>query len=147
MGAVWRNMNLLDLPAVGYDIDHSPLQDFLTTAGLVTAVQWCRRLVSGGGTHWATVCSTWVWMSRRSTGRNKERVLGSDTSAVRAANIMVSRCAMFLLFLMSKRCSWIVEQPVSSIMFLHPRMVEVSGREPFALSFDRGRNKENSPSH
>eukprot|EP00969_Alexandrium_andersonii_P248475 10978639-Alexandrium_andersonii.AAC.1 len=23
-----------------------------------------RRLRHGGGTHWAPVCSTWVWMSR-----------------------------------------------------------------------------------
>ena len=114
--------------SVAFDtVNDAHRQDFLSRAGILTCVQWLRRLRCRGGTHWATVCSSWVWMNRGTARRHVDFPLGWEprSDVVQAANRMVALMAMYLLWLIAKDCSWILEQPSSSLMTLHPRLVEV----------------------
>ena len=81
-------------------------------------------LLPMGVTHWGTVCSTWVWMCRATTKRSWAEPLG-DTSleCVTQANIMVSRCALLFYLVEMVQGLVILEQPGSSIMFRHPRLL------------------------
>ena len=44
--------------------------DMLSTQGFILAVQLAKRLVPGGCLMAGVPCTTWIWMSRHSTGRN-----------------------------------------------------------------------------
>jgi len=126
VAAVKRHVASMGWKALAYDVDyHSKLHNILGKEGFLTAVQWLRRLRVHGGTHWATVCSTWVWICRATSGRTEDRPLGRPElcRAVDEANMMVSRCALLLLWLQSTCRTWILEQPSSSLMCLHPRML------------------------
>ena len=114
--------------SVAFDeVNDAHRQDFLGHAGILTCVQLLRRLRCGGGTHWATVCSSWVWVNRGTARRHVDFPLGWEprSAGVQAANRMVALMAMYLMWLIAKGCSWILEQPSSSLMTLHPRLVEV----------------------
>ena len=80
-----------------------------------------------GGCHWATVCSSWVWICRSTTKRSIAFPLGIEPrcKAVEAGNIMVSNMAVLLLWALAKKVSWVVEQPGTSLMFEHPRLKQV----------------------
>ena len=109
--------------AVAYEINNdSQTQDFLSVEGWITAFTWVLRLTEEGMTHWGTVCSTWVWISRAITGRSSENPLGfPDSKVTQDANVMVSRMCLLLLLVVSKGGSWLLEQPASSLMTKHPR--------------------------
>ena len=115
--------------AFGFDIvNHGVFQNALTKEGWLTTVQYLRRQRPGAGNHWATVCSTWVWMARASCFRHPDQPLGLPdrrSDVVLAANHMVTLMAMCILFIMASKGSWILEQPASSIMVCHPRMKQV----------------------
>ena len=98
--------------------------DFMSDDGIYNAIAIARRLkpVTGLQT-FATVCSTWVWISRSSTRRSPGNPLGNTSSDVVAgANAMVSRMVLLILFLSARFIAWILEQPASSLMAQHPRM-------------------------
>ena len=82
------------------------------------------RLCHHGGSHRGTVCSSWVFLIRNSTGRTVSNIRGytKDSQAVRQGNIQVARMALALLLLQVKGTAWILEQPASSIMSLHDAM-------------------------
>ena len=101
--------------------------DFMTDEGIFHAIALARRLkpVTGLQT-FATVCSTWVWISRSSTRRSRQNVLGNQwIDNVAKANAMVSRMCLLICFLSARFISWILEQPASSLMVHHPRMRQI----------------------
>ncbi len=103
------------------------LMDFMTDEGIFHAIALARRLkpVTGLQT-FATVCSTWVWISRSSTRRSRQNVLGNQwIDNVAKANAMVSRMCLLICFLSARFISWILEQPASSLMVHHPRMRQI----------------------
>ena len=105
--------------------DDNIRQDALSPEGLITQFVYALRMEDHYRSlaHWGTVCSSWIWMSRSSTGRAVWQPLGDSWSAsARAGNVMVSRMALVLYLLVAKQVMWIVEQPSSSLMFLHPRL-------------------------
>ena len=60
----------VDFRALGYEIaDDCVMQNALTLQGLITMILYGMRLCSCGLSHWGTVCSSWVFLSRSSTGR------------------------------------------------------------------------------
>lgn len=72
----------------------NPVDPTKPTRRFRSALQLVRRIREHGILWASPVCSTWVWMSRGSTGRSAENPLGDITrSAVREGNLMVSRCA------------------------------------------------------
>ena len=73
----------LKATAVSFDILDDPLyQNLLTAAGWVHATVLALKIKIGGGALTAPVCSTWVWLSRFSTGRRLWCPLGSKHSKV-----------------------------------------------------------------
>ena len=107
--------------------DNKIMEDALTPQGQITQFVFALRLQEHYQSlaHWGTVCSSWIWMSRSSTGRAIVQPLGDRWSdSARAGNIMVSRMTLVLYLLVAKRVLWIVEQPSSSLMFLHPRLAQ-----------------------
>ena len=116
--------------AVGFDInEHHHFENFVSAAGMLTAMQLFRRLRSHGGQSWATVCSSWIWMSRSSTLRSDAFPLGfpgrPQGKSVQNGNTMVSNMAVFLYWALSKQSTWIIEQPGTSLMWEHPRLKQL----------------------
>jgi hypothetical protein len=69
-------------------------------------------------------------MSRSSTGRGVNAPLGRDTAVVRSANTMTSRVLLLYWLAHARGCFVILEQPHSSLMFLHPRFQQLIARVP-----------------
>ena len=62
--------------------------------GFLTALWMCMGMKVGGLCHWGTVCSSWVFMSRSSSGRTAGHPWGlalDAGSSSRLGNIMVAR--------------------------------------------------------
>ena len=114
------------LAGLSFEINNdSIMQDALKPEGLITQMVYALRMEDHFQSlaHWGTVCSSWIWLSRSSTGRAIWQPLGDCWSdSARAGNIMVSRMTLILYLLVAKQVMWIVEQPSSSLMFLHPRL-------------------------
>ena len=128
-GNIFGSMLEMMLHACGYDNKlHPILQNLLCPTGCLCAIQLLRRLAPGGGTSWALVCASWVWMSRSKTRRSLARPLGPDDPAERIAavvdgNQMVSIFAALLLWIVSMGdVQWLLEQPSSSLLVHHPRI-------------------------
>lgn len=113
--------------AVPYDVKCDPeLNNLMTDMGLYEATNLACRLMPGGLAHWATVCSSWVFICQASTGRSVTSPLGFNTPTVQHANAMVARMCMLLLLLSVRSVHWVLEQPLSSLMHLHPRMQAIN---------------------
>ena len=97
--------------------------------------------------HFATVCSSWVIINRGTSQRSDGEPLGpnggeSARHYVRAANVMVARVSLLMIFALCLGHDVILEQPSSSLMFKHPRVCSkrcggrvcltwAAGRKPF----------------
>ena len=101
--------------------DNCELQDFLLPQGMLTATVYALMLEEGGLAHWGTVCSSWVWIARHTTGRDINIKGNLDRKPVQEGNIMVARMVLLLLLLQARRCTWLLEQPGTSIMHKYPR--------------------------
>ena len=102
-------------------------QDALTAHGMLTQIVYALRCIDGKAmTHWGTVCSSWVWICRSSSGRSDYAPLGFlDRPSVKQGNCMTARMALVLWLLACKQVTWLLEQPRSSLMELHPYLVEL----------------------
>ncbi|CAK8988087.1 Uncharacterized protein SCF082_LOCUS1242 [Durusdinium trenchii] len=95
--------------------------NMLSAEGFANALHCVCNLKPGGGHMSAPVCSTWVFMSRGSTLRSRTRPLGrKDSGAVRDGNVLAARALVLCILAAAKGCFWLLEQPASSIMELHP---------------------------
>ena len=130
VSAIHRAALDLQLASCRYDIIfNQDSNDVNSLAGFLTAVQLCRRLKKGALAHFATVCSTWVWISRSSTKRSVTCPLSEKpTECVKQANKMVGRCTLLMILVMALEGIWILEQPSSSLMCLHPRLKAFKNR-------------------
>ena len=116
VGRVTQECKDLGLKAVSYERDNSTWEDFLSPIGLVVAMILVMRLKQGGLSHWGTVCSSWIWISRNTMGRSTYNPLGfNSVPSCRQGNIMVSRMALLLFVVVAKDGVWMLEQPRSSI--------------------------------
>ena len=88
-------------------------------------------LVVGGFSWHGVVCSTWIVLSRASTGRSDVRPLGNRSqNCVAQGNLMVSRATLMIRLGLSKYCDFAIEQPDSSLLGLHPRMRALQAEHP-----------------
>ena len=111
----------------GLSIDikqNNDLHNIMTVRGFIAALVWTMRLKSELAIqHMGIVCSSWVWMSRASTGRSSSDPMGDNSSAVvRHANCMVARCCIIIYLAAARLVTTMVEQPASSLMEKHDRM-------------------------
>ena len=118
-----------DLMSLAYDRFHDAsgrpddAQDLCSDRGFMTALTWLWSLKLGHLAWLGTVCSTWVLMSRGSTGRSPSAPLGNTLfESVANANMMVARSALLIALCYIKNVAWCLEQPSSSLMEMHPCM-------------------------
>ena len=120
--------------AVEYDVNRNQMyENMLTAPGFLTALTHARRLAPGALAHFATVCSTWVFMSRSCTGRTEAMPYGIQDEAgfsanVGDGNIMVGRMAVILMLLVARHVQWVLEQPATSVMDRCPILEHVQPR-------------------
>ncbi|CAJ1447512.1 unnamed protein product [Effrenium voratum] len=123
MAAVTRAELQAGRTAIPFDVCNDCVrQDFTSPFGFSNALYWALCLQPGSGKLTAPICSTWVWISRGSTGRSRDRPLGSPerSPAVATANTLVSRLMIILMICSAKGIFWVLEQPQSSLMEWHP---------------------------
>lgn len=104
------------------DVALHPSMNILGCAGFALCLGSCLRLRAGGLLPMGPVCSSWVWLCRRNSGRSFANPCGEeDADWVAGANVMIGRVVL-LVVLASARCVRVlVEQPGSSLMRRHPR--------------------------
>ena len=116
---------------LGYELLKDPSSmDLLSPEGLGLALGVALRIRRGGYCHFAPVCSTWVWMSRWSTGRTEIAPLG-EAATCHDANVMTSR-VILLVYILIARGVWVtLEQPTSSLMrYRQPEIPNQSQIDP-----------------
>lgn len=125
--AISRALRRAQLTCFSYDIKLQPLlHDMNSPSGWAFALSLILRTSPGGLIWFGIVCSSWVWMSRGSTGRDEINVLGSASSpAAVSGNLMVSRVMALYWVAIARGHMVVLEQPASSIMFRHPRFQEL----------------------
>jgi hypothetical protein len=138
MGAVPRNLDLFEMFAgmgnlsfafrakgfksEGFDVSSNPKEDLSTTVGFILALRGVLRLKIGALLWGGVPCSTWVYISRGTSGRSAWQPMGNTTMpCVRAANLVTARFAALVLLAVARGAQWLVEQPGSSVMDLHDR--------------------------
>ena len=114
--------------SLAYDINQflgdSDIHDLCHVRGLLLACRWMSRQRWGAASHWATVCSTWVWLSRASTHRSEISPLGRGnvSRGVAQANEMVATMVALIRWSLARHGVFILEQPATSLMIHHPRL-------------------------
>ena len=107
------------LVALGFDKLDGPAKEnnILYNEGYEKALQLVLAVKPGGFVWAAPECTSWVWVSRRSTGRSQFLPDGDVwKSEIDEANRMVARLTSLLLLAWSRHVHVFVEQPVSSVM-------------------------------
>eukprot|EP00959_Pyramimonas_sp_CCMP1952_P120831 2526328-Pyramimonas_sp.AAC.1 len=130
VGRISSTFSGAGFPSLGYDIlNDSVNHDLCSAQGFLYALIIMMRLSPDGLAWFATVCSSWIWLSSNSTGRSRSRPLGSSSSAsARQGNIQVARSAILLALCHAKRAWWGLEQPLKSLMVHHPAMKWIAER-------------------
>lgn len=79
-----------------------------------------------GTAHWPVDNIYRMLRSRGSTLRSHSKPLGrSDSKKVQDHNVMTARCLILCVLAAAKACWWVLEQPSTSIMELHPTFQKV----------------------
>ncbi len=101
--------------------DSSITENIMDVNGFLWALNVVRCIRPGGVQHWAPPCSSWVWVNRSTSTRSKENPLGEcPRGYVLEANVFVDRMVLLLLVGLALNIHFIVEQPASSLLWLHP---------------------------
>ena len=119
---IMRGMCAFDYPFKSFEInDNDNNQDINSRAGFINAVAFVLSCIPFGFIWCAVVCSTWVFMSKSSTGRHIHPLGYGGSITCHYANVMVQRVCMLLELATSMQVHWVVEQPRSSTLHEHPR--------------------------
>ena len=127
---IHREFSAAGFPSIGIDVLFDRIHhDLCSPQGFIYCL-WVVMTMEPDALAWfATVCSTWVWISRSSTGRNIDRPLGrgdlSSDSSLELGNCMVARTAVLMVLAAARHSWWALEQPGGSLMEHHPAMRHV----------------------
>lgn len=114
------------LHAAGFDRSSCKDDDILRTGGFLRALRLVLRLRVAGLLFTGTPCSSWIFLSRGSTQRSSTNPLGNQRlQNVLSANVTVARTALLCLVAWARGAQWATEQPGSSLMPMHPRLVQM----------------------
>ena len=84
-------------------------------------------------------CSTFVWVSRSSTGRTQELPLGDESlGVVLQGNMIACRWALGMLVAVVRRVMWAAEQPGSSLLLRLPFVKFLLQINKFGFGFPGG---------
>ena len=93
--------------------------DFVSDAGFSLACNSVRSLAENGISPLAPTCSSWVFLSRSSSGRSYLCSLGFEEMPwVQDADLMAARVALIVVLVALGGSTFIVEQPLSSLFFV-----------------------------
>ncbi len=120
--AVSRALANLGFQGRCMDRDYHEGHDIMKPMGLLLVLSTALELMPGGVFWCAPPCSTWVFMSRATTGRHI--LIEGDTlyPGVVMSNALVERLVLLLEILSLRGVYWIIEQPMSSLMWQYPAM-------------------------
>ena len=98
-----HGVELYGYTAMAFDVCNDSMEDFISLQGMVIALVWLFRCLLGAGHHFATVCSTWIWISRSSTLRSDAQPMGIQprSKVVEQANEQVSVMVLYIWLIMS----------------------------------------------
>ena len=122
--------------AAEYDyIRSAEHENLCKPSGWMTAFVLTMKLQERGLASWATVCSSWIFMSKSCTGRSRAEPWGTQPGPGLAArdvcqynggnpvatrwqdgNTMAARMICTRMLLQARQCTWLLEQPESSVM-------------------------------
>ena len=132
--AVSRNLRRLGFEGFSLDVRTAPTHDVLRPEGLVLLLDCVLSLEPCCVLWCAPPCSTWVFLSRGSTHRSKERPEGDVSNEyVLAQDALVERLALVLEVATIKGVWWILEQPANSLMWEYPATKETLQRHSAEL--------------
>ncbi len=113
----YSNQSAEDIAKFGVGDRH---QDMCAPEGLVTALYYYFRGDTDALQWFATVCSTWIFMSRFTTGRSESVPMGNTTfGMVACANNMTARTGIVIALCYVQLKAWCLEQPDKSLMKCH----------------------------
>ena len=123
--AMTRSFQSAGYPATGVDQDKDRcFENILSDQGMLFCIRLAMALAPHGVMWLGTVCSSFVWLCRSTTARSERNPRGNtDLACVSMGNQMAARSALLALLAMANRTWWVLEQPFSSIMQLHPALV------------------------
>lgn len=123
--AISKGMLAFGYAGRSFDLRLSSLHNFLNPVGFLALLGTIMNMCQGGVLWLAPPCSTWVWMSRASTGRHLN-ILGFEEEShyIKSQNMLVNRMVYLLVLCIKRGVHFIVEQPASSVMWQHPRMAK-----------------------
>ncbi len=111
---------------VPFDRDMSHRMDINTDEGFCILLGLALSLAPGGLLWLAPVCSSWIWINAGTHTRNQLAWSGNtDHAYIAEANKMVTRCALLIWLVRFRGCSWVIEQPRSSVLIAHDRLQEI----------------------
>ena len=117
--AISRALELLHYEGTSFDVRYNCLHNLLVPAGFLIALTCTMTTYKRGIIWWAPPCSTWVFMSRHSTGRSIDPSGSAANLNVQAQNYLVRRLVYLLTVCIKRGVFFVVEQPRSSIMWSH----------------------------
>ena len=132
VGNMAAAFNAFGLPASTFEKEHGgESEDVLSDAGLGKLLFTVARVATGGLVWLGPPCSSWIWLSRRSTKRKKSDVQGDATVAsVAEANKLAHVVADVIRTCHALGVYFVVEQPNTSLLFDY---------EPMALALSETR--------
>jgi hypothetical protein len=124
----WRVLSLVIRYMRG--LERARAMDLCTPSGFAVALWAMMTLRRNGVAFFAPVCSSWVWINRATSKRSAAMPLGrEDLLHVSQGNLPAARTALLATLAAWKRCTWIIEQPSSSLFMEHPRMQQLLAQQ------------------
>ncbi len=116
----FRMKGAQSIPYDKYTIDNR--MDMNSSVGFALALLLVLAVRPGGLIWMAPVCSSWVFINRSTSMRSALNPCG-DRSLPHVAdgNLQAPRVALLAWLAAARGCSWVLEQPRSSILWHHPR--------------------------
>ena len=138
-GAVSSSLAALGYRGRALDREHHASMDFLQPLGLLLALRAAMAIHPGGVMWLAPPCSSWVWLTRHSSGRDVITEGDLTQASIVAQNALVERVVLVLEVLHARGVHWIVEQPASSVLWDYPAMQRCIRRHAAAaVTLDMG---------
>jgi hypothetical protein len=128
--AVSKGMALLGYSGMPMDLRLDHRHDIMSAIGLVMLIVAIARLRPGGIFWAAPPCSTWVFLSRHSTGRDKVITGNPNSDYVVAQNALVERLLLVCRLCIARGVYFIIEQPMSSCMWEYPKFAKFLKKHP-----------------
>ena len=119
-GSVHRHMKELGYQGRAMDREYCEDHDILTPLGFVVAARIAASIRPGGVLWLAPPCSSWVWLTRGSSGRHLGAMGDITQPGIVAQNALVERCMLLCELVHRQGAHYIIEQPASSVLWDYP---------------------------